>query len=145
MCLIRRLDEPLLEAEEDIVCYKAVQIPYKNWFKLKTLILRFFNLEKHYQTYYTEEPIIIGNEVTAFPEHSFYDLGIIARNCVNIEGGFIHSFALKEDAVVFAQSRSHMDVVKCVIPKGAYYFEGYNSLDNTPGFASTKIKYVKVV
>lgn len=145
MCLIRRLNEPLLEAKEDIVCYKAVQIPYKKWFKLKTSILRFFKLVKLYHTYYTEDSILIGEEFAAFPEHSFYDLGIIARNCVSIEGGFIHSFALKEDAVTFAKSRFYMDVVKCIIPKGTYYFEGYNSLDNTPGFASTKIKYVKVV
>lgn len=145
MCLDRKFRDSLLEAEEDIICYKAVQIPYKNWFKLKTSILRFFKLMKHYQTYYTELPIIIGNEVTAAPEYSFSELKVIELRHRTIEQGFIHSFVFKEDAIVFAQSRSYMDVVKCVIPKGAYYFEGYNSLDNTPGFASTKIRYVKVI
>jgi hypothetical protein len=145
MCLDRKLKDPLLEAEEDIICYKCVQIPYENWFKLKTSILRFLKLIKHYQTYYTEIPIVVGAQVSASPFSTLSDLKFIEKYYRRIEGGFIHSFVSKKDAIAFAKDCSYVDVVQCVIPAGTYYFEGFNSFDNTPGFASTKIKYVKVI
>ena len=145
MCLNRKLEDPLLEAKEDIICYKCVQIPYKNWFKLKTSILRFLKLIKCYQTYYTDIPIVVGNQISASPFRTLSDLKCIERYDKTIEEGFIHSFVSKKDAITYASERTYVDVVKCVIPKGAYYFEGFNSIDCTPGYASTMIRYVKVV
>ena len=145
MCLDRKLEDPLLEAKEDIICYKCVQIPYKNWFKLKTSILRFLKLIKHYQTYYTDTPIVVGTQISASPFNTLSDLRFIEKYYRRIEEGFIHSFVSKKDAIAYASERSYVDVIKCVIPKGAYYFEGFNSFDFTPGYASTKIKYVKVI
>lgn len=145
MCLIRKLEDPLLEAKEDIICYKCVQIPYKEWFKLKTSILRFLKLIKHYQTYYTEIPIVVGTQILASPFRTLSDLKCIEEYNRTIEEGFIHSFVSKKDAIIYANERTYVDVVECVIPKDAYYFEGFNSINRTPGFASTIIRYVKVI
>ena len=80
----------------------------------------------------------------ATPKLSQECLDWIKDNKEVLEEGFIHSFKNKEDAITFAKTKYGVDVVKCIIPKGTYYFEGINS-DLTEGYASTQIKYVKVV
>ena len=145
MCLERSLkDNPLKIADVDIVCYKGVQVPYEKWFKFKTWWMRKLKRFKDYQTYFTADSITLGEIFIARPVLSEEDLHIFDRNKDFIEGGFIHSFKNKKDAIEFAKHRSHVDVVKCIIPAGTYYFEGLNNGD-TPGYVSTQIKYVKVI
>ena len=145
MCLCRDLKtDKLKQATEDIVCYKCVQVPYEKWFKIKTWVLRKLKRITHYQTYFTDDEVIIGRAFIAKPILSQYDLDRVNLYEDCLEGGFIHSFVNKKDAREFARTRYYIDVVECIIPKGTYYFEGINS-DDTEGYASTQIKYVKVI
>ena len=145
MCLNRDiLNRPLKKATEDIVCYKGVQVPYEQWRKIKTFVLRKLKRFKNYETYFTGDHVTIGMTFVATPELSQERLDWIKDNEEELEAGFVHSFKNKKDAIAFAKVRNYIDVVKCIIPKGTYYFEGTNS-DFTEGYASTQIKYVKVV
>lgn len=145
MCLNRSItDNPLKEATEDIICYKGVQVPYEKWFKIKTFVLRKLKRFKDYKTYFTEDRVTIGMTFVAMPELSQERLDWTKDNEEVLEAGFVHSFKNKEDAIAFAKARTYIDVVKCIIPKGTYYFEGINS-DYTKGYASTQLKYVKVI
>lgn len=145
MCLDRDIKEnPLKLAEEDIVCYKGVQIPYEEWFKIKTWILRKLKRFKNYKTYFSDDSIVIGRVFVAEPVLSKEELDRCDKEDFSIEAGFIHSFKNLKDAREFAKRRNYIDVVKCIIPAGTYYFEGLNH-DFTEGYASTQIKYIKVI
>jgi len=145
MCLERDLTKnPLKLADTDIVCYKVVDIPGEKRFKFKTWLLRKLKRFKDYETHNWLYPITIGEIFIAYPVFSKEHLHIIDRNTKCIEGGFIHSFKNKDDAIKLAKTGIYIDVVKCIIPVGTYYFEGKNS-GFTDGYASTQIKYVKVI
>ena len=145
MCLDRDIQEnPLKLAEEDIVCYKGVQIPHEEWFKVKTWILRKLKRFKNYKTYFSDDSIVIGQVFIAEPVLTKEELDIYDKRKSSLEGGFIHSFKNLKDARKFAKWRGYVDVVKCIIPAGTYYFEGMNH-DGTEGYASTQIKYIKVI
>lgn len=145
MCLRRIITVDILkQATEDIVCYKCVEVEYEWWAKIKPWILRKLKRFNHYQTYFRGDAIIIGEVFIAKPILSQEDLNKVNlhENCLG--RGFIHSFVDKKDAIKFAKIRHYVDVVECIIPKGTYYFEGSNP-DHTKGYASTQIKYIKVV
>ena len=145
MCLERNIKESTLKlAEKDIVCYKGVQVPYEEWFKIKTWILRKLKRFKNYKTYFSDDPIVIGQVFVAQPVLSKEELDIYDKRVFSLEGGFIHSFKNLKDARGFAKLRNFIDVVKCIIPAGTYYFEGVNH-DGTEGYAATQVKYIKVV
>lgn len=145
MCLSRSItDNRLKKATKNIVCYKGVQVPYEQWGKIKTFVLRKLKRFKNYETYFTGDHVTIGMIFVAKPEWDQEYLNVIENNKEELEAGFVHSYKNKKDAIAFAKTRTHTDVVKCVIPKGTYYFEGTNA-DFTDGYASTQIKYVKVV
>lgn len=145
MCFERDVNRnPLKQATEDIVCYKGVQVPYEKWFKFKTRWLRKLKRLKEYQTYFSGDSITIGDVFIAQPVLSEEQLHIFDRNKDSIDGGFVHSFKNKRDAIKFAKDRYYVDVVECIIPAGTYYFEGMNN-GETDGYVSTQIKYVKVV
>lgn len=147
MCLERNpKNSPLEQATNDIICYKCVEVPYERWFKIRTWFLRKSKRLTEYQTYFTSDPIIIGETYIAIPIFNEDQLKIIESSSKRLVKGFIHSFRKKEDAIMFAKcpGHSYVDVVECVIPAGTYYFKGINS-DGTDGYASTKIRYVKVI
>jgi len=145
MCLSRDIKEnPLKLAEEDIVCYKGVQIPCEKWYKIKTWVLRKLKRFKNYKTYFSDDNIVIGQVFIAEPVHSKEELDIYNKRISYLEGGFIHSFKNLKDAREFAKWHDYVDVVKCIIPAGTYYFEGVNH-NGTEGYASTQIKYIKVI
>lgn len=146
MCLNRQLTDKLSIASEDIVCYKVVAVPYDIRHKFKTKLLRLFHLWKRYETYFMDEPITIGSTVTARPILTEPVLKHVDKYETEIEEGFIHSYQKKEDAKHFQKSRAYnrCDTIKCIIPKGTYYFTGKNG-DCSLGYASTQIKYIKVI
>lgn len=145
MCLERDIKEnPLKLAERDIVCYKGVQVPYEKWFKIKTWILRKLRRFKDYKTYFSDDSVVIGQVFIAQPVLTKEELDIYNKRVLSLEGGFVHSFKRLKDAKGFAKFRNSIDVVKCIIPAGTYYFEGVNH-DGTEGYASTQVKYIKVV
>ncbi len=148
MCLNRQLTDKLSIASEDIVCYKVVAVPYDIRHKFKTKLLRLLHLWKHYETYFMDESITIGSTVIAQPVFTERILEHMDKHQTTIEEGFIHSYRKKEDARRFQKSRAYRcDVVKCIIPKGTYYFTGAGNNSNSlePQYASTQIKYVKVI
>ena len=145
MCLERDVNEdPLKRADVDIVCYKGVEIPYERWFKAKTWLLRKLKRFKEYRTYFSGDSITLGEIFVAQPVFNEEQLHTIDINSSFLEKGFIHSFKYKDAAIRFADRSLYVDVVECIIPAGTYYFEGINS-DGTYGYASTQLKYVKVI
>jgi len=80
---------------------------------------------------------------------------IIDSDCVNLGGGYIHTFQTLEDisGMTLWQHKELQDdihIIKCVIPKGAIYYEGYglsSRKDTTPkesrymSYASNKIVF----
>ncbi len=148
MCLKRDLiNNPLRQATKEITCYKVVIVPYELRGKLKTKLLQFFGKLKYYATYYEKAPIVIGTTVHAKPAYIKSMLMYIARNETSLGEGFIHSFKHKENAVELIKTRinRHTALVKCTIPVGAYYFEGSSGLGDNEQYASTALKYVKVI
>jgi len=145
MCLDRNLTKnPLKRADIDIVCYKVVEVPYLKRYKSTTWLLRKLKCFKDYETYYRRYPITFGKIFIAYPVFSEEELHFIDHNQHSIGEGFIHSFKNKDDAIKIAKRWTYIDVVECIIPAGTYYFEGRNN-GLTDGYASTQLKYVKVV
>jgi len=148
MCTKRDiLDNPLHQATKEITCYKAVVVPHELRGKFKTDLLRFFGKLKHYETYFQDTPITIGATVHAEPVYTKAQLKSIEESETRLAEGFIHSFKHKQDAIDFVKMHiSHnMALVKCIIPIGAYYFEGFNDWNGEEHYASTALKYVKVI
>ena len=145
MCLYRKLSDKLSIASKDIVCYKVVVVPYDVRHKFKTKLLRLLHLWKHYETFFMNTEITIGSTVIAQPVSTERVLAHMDKYQDIIEGGFIHSYQKKKDAKRFQKSRAYRcDVVKCIIPKGTYYFIGFD-VDFIQQYASTQIKYVKPI
>jgi len=131
MCLKIRKNAKVKTAEKDIVCYKVVEKLAKSGY-----VTPFFNM-----------PISIGEE---YGDVSLEKKGNIYE--VVVEEGY-HSLKTFEDAANYAAMlmlvrHVSFTIIKCVIPKGAKYYDGmtpifgyklYNS------YASDKIRYTDVV
>lgn len=148
MCLYRSVQyNPLRIAKDDIVCYKVVNVVWADRRKFKTKLLRSLHLLKRFETWYQDAPITLGETVSAEPEYTKQELEEIDKRYITIAEGFIHSFKTLDDAKTFvkrAYLSAYATIVKCVIPKGTYYFTGEDS-NGVPGYASCQLKYVKVV
>ena len=59
-----------------------------------------------------------------------------------IEEGMFHSYASHLYPVILSPL-PHGALLKCIIPKGAYYFEGY--FDDSPSYASSQIKILEEI
>lgn len=132
MCLIIRKNAKVKTAKKDIVCYKVVEKRVKSGY-----VTPFFNM-----------PISIGEE--------YGDASLkkkITYFSIVVEEGY-HSLKTFEDAMdytamlMLAHQFCSFAIVKCVIPKGAKYYDGMT--ENTigkrkNGYASDKIRYVEVV
>lgn len=132
MCLIIRKNAKVKTAEKDIVCYKVVEKGAKSGYATP-----FFNM-----------PISIGEE--------YGDVSLEKKDNIHgivVEEGY-HSLKTFEDAadytamLMLLHQFHHFTIVKCVIPKGAKYYDGrttikFGELHN--GYASDKIRYVEVV
>ena len=134
---------PLLVADRDIECFKVVRVRRKDRNKRKTRILYKLGLLKHFETYYQEVPITVGKLAKAYP---ILDIDVLeVKNAISdrLGGGFIHSYQHIEDAKNLLCFKNTV-LIKCVIPKGTYYFTGVDD-DNADNYASCSIKYVKVI
>ena len=60
----------------------------------------------------------------------------------NIDEGMFHSYKSRLCPVILSPLPS-CALLKCIIPKGAYYFEGY--FDNSPSYASSQIKILEEI
>ena len=60
----------------------------------------------------------------------------------NIDEGMFHSYESHLCPVILSPLPS-CALLKCIIPKGAYYFEGY--FDDSPSYASSQIKILEEI
>ena len=130
MCLRLDYSEPKI-ADKDIVCYKLVEKTkikgiYKSYFQEFEYIIR--------QSYTNNLDIkfvdrIIKNLCPSYPHYGIYA----------IEEGMFHSYTNYMPFELFTSPDE--TILKCIIPKGAYYYEGY--FNNLPSYASSQIKILE--
>jgi len=119
MCLNLKFFALPRKAKEDIEVYK--------------ILMRMH--EDYYVTPYRGEPIKIGETYTSYLKP--YLSGFKKKLDVGI-----HSFTKKEDVTLFFNYNTVR--VKCIIPKGAWYYKGifnYNGV-SFENYASDTLKYI---
>ena len=133
MCLIVASSIPKI-ADKDIVCYKIVRRTkikgiYKSNFQRFEYVIR--------QLYTNNLDIRFVDKVIKNLCPSRPHLGIYA-----VEEGMFHSYASYLYPVILSPL-PNCALLKCIIPKGAYYFEGY--FDESPSYASSQIKILEEI
>ena len=128
MCLVINHLEPKI-ADEDIVCYKLVNRTkikgiYKSSFLAFEYIIR--------QLYTNNLDIRFANKSI---KRSFYKRFYI------IEEGMFHSYA--SNLYPILSPLPWCALLKCIIPKGAYYFKGF--FVSFPSYASSQIKILEEI
>ena len=129
MCLVIKQLEPKI-ANKDIICYKLVKRTkikgiYKSSFQGFEYIIR--------QLYTNNLDIRFANKSI---KRSFYKRFYI------IEEGMFHSYTSNLYPVILSPL-PNCALLKCIIPEGAYYFEGY--FDDCPSYASSQIKILEEI
>ena len=125
MCLFINHLEPKI-ADKDIVCYKLVKRT-----KIKGV----------YESNYLKFEYIIRQLYTNYFDIKYVDMLIKRRyNLSAIEEGMFHSYA---SIYPILKPLQYCTLLKCIIPKGAYYFEGY--FDNYPNYASSQIRILEEI
>lgn len=125
MCLVISELRPKI-ADKDIVCYKFVERTkikgvYKSDYQGFEYIIR--------QLYTNNLDIRFANKsIQRYFYTCFY----------KIEEGMFHSYVNP-----MLKPLSHYILLKCIIPKGAYYFEGY--FEDSPSYASSQIKILEEI
>ena len=132
MCLIISKLRPKI-ADKDIICYKLVERTkikgiYKSSFQRFEYVIR--------QLYTNNIDIrfadrVIRNLCPSYPHLSKYA----------VEEGMFHSYANKSSPIL--SPLPWWALLKCIIPKGAYYFKGY--FDDCPSYASSQIKILEEI
>ena len=125
MCLVINHLEPKI-ADKDIVCYKLVERT-----KIKGI----------YKSKYQEFEYVIRQLYTNYFDIKYIDMLIKRRySRFAIEEGMFHSYTNYLLAITILPN---LVVLKCIIPKGAYYFEGY--FGNYSSYASSQIKILEEI
>ena len=125
MCLVLKYLEPKI-ADKDIVCYKLVERT-----KIKGI----------YKSKYQEFEYVIRQLYTNYFDIKYIDMLIKRRySRFAIEEGMFHSYTNYLLAITILPN---LVVLKCIIPKGAYYYEGY--FDDSPSYASSQIKILEEI
>ena len=133
MCLDINHLKPKI-ADKDIVCYKLVKRTkikgiYKSNFQRFEYVIR--------QLYTNNLDIRFADRVIKNLCPSRPHLGIYA-----VEEGMFHSYENHLYPVILSPL-PNCALLKCIIPKGAYYFEGY--FDESPSYASSQIKILEEI
>ena len=129
MCLVTAQLKPKI-ADKDIICYKLVKRTkikgiYKSSFQGFEYVIR--------QLYTNNLDIRFANKSI---KRSFYKRFYI------IEENMFHSYENHLYPVILSPL-PNCALLKCIIPKGAYYFEGY--FDDCPSYASSQIKILEEI
>ena len=128
MCLFTYLLKPKI-ADNDIICYKlVVRTKIKGVYKSS-----FQGFEYIIRQLYTNNIKIEFSYKLIKPETIF---GYF------IEEGMFHSYTSNLYPVILSPL-PNCALLKCIIPKGAYYFEGY--FDESPSYASSQIKILEEI
>ena len=133
MCLMTIQSKPEI-ADKDIICYKMVERTkikgiYKSTFQGFEYIIR--------QLYTNNLDIRFANRVIRNLCPSYPHLGIYT-----IEEGMFHSY-ISPLYPLEVNIIPNWTILKCIIPKGAYYYEG--EFAKTPSYASSQIKILEEI
>ena len=133
MCLVINHLYPKV-ADKDIVCYKLVKKTkikgvYKSSFQKFEYVIR--------QLYTNNLDIRFVNKIIKNLDTTRSGLCLYI-----IEEGMFHSYASYLYPVILSPLPCGA-LLKCIIPKGAYYFEGY--FDDSPSYASSQIKILEEI
>ena len=127
MCLFINQLEPKI-ADKDIICYKLVK---------RT------EIKGVYKSNIQRFEYIIRQLYTNYFDIKYVDMLIKRRyNLFAIENGMFHSYASYLCPVIL-NPLPNWALLKCIIPKGAYYFEGY--FEDLPSYASSQIKILEEI
>ena len=129
MCLVITQLEPKI-ADKDIICYKLVERTkikgvYKSKFQGFEYVIR--------QLYTNNLDIRFANKSM---KRYFY------MGFYKIEEGMFHSYINYLYSMRLKSSLNYT-LLKCIIPKGAYYFKGFS--DYFPSYASSQIKILEEI
>ena len=126
MCLFINHLEPKI-ADKDIICYKLVK---------RT------EIKGVYKSNIQRFEYIIRQLYTNYFDIKYVDMLIKRRyNLFAIENGMFHSYA--SNVYFILKPLQYCTLLKCIIPKGAYYFKGYYG--NYPSYASSQIKILEEI
>ena len=128
MCLVTTQLEPKI-ADKDIVCYKLVKRT-----KIKGIYKSSFQRFE-----YVIRQLYTNNIKIEFSYKFIKDRPLFGYF---IEKGMFHSYASHLYPVILSPL-PNCALLKCIIPKGAYYFEGY--FDDSPSYASSQIKILEEI
>ena len=133
MCLFTYFLKPKI-ADKDIICYKLVvrtkiKGVYKSSFQGFEYIIR--------QLYTNNLDIRFVDKIIKNLDTTRSGLCLYI-----IEEGMFHSYASYLYPVILSPLPCGA-LLKCIIPKGAYYFEGY--FDDSPSYASSQIKILEEI
>ena len=133
MCLVINHLKPKI-ADKDIVCYKLVKRTkikgiYKSSFQGFEYVIR--------QLYTNNLDIRFVDKIIKNLDTTRSGLCLYI-----IEEGMFHSYVSYLYPVILSPLPNGA-LLKCIIPKGAYYFEGY--FDDSPSYASSQIKILEEI
>ena len=127
MCLVIKQLEPKI-ADKDIICYKLVKRT-----KIKGV----------YKSNFLKFEYIIRQLYTNYFDIKYADMLIKKRYSRSvIEESMFHSYVNHLYPVILSPL-PNWALLKCIIPKGAYYFEG--EFDEIPSYASSQIKILEEI
>lgn len=133
MCLLLEYLEPKV-ADKDIVCYKLVKRTkikgvYKSLFQRFEYIIS--------QLYTNNFDINLVNRIIKKlrPSYPYY------IDAYTIDKGMFHSYTNYMPFKLFTLPDE--SILKCIIPKGAYYYKGY--FRHFTSYASSQIKILKEI
>lgn len=129
MCLYLTKRDSIV-AQEDIVCYKVlivekisgVGLDFRNYFRgpsfhTEPLKYRFLAPFTHYE--YRLGMILLTDENVTIQSNDW------ATYPYSISEGVFHTFKKLEDAKEVVKHGKSFVIVKCIIPKGSIYYQGY--------------------